>query len=92
MISGYDSKSNKGQLFWLDHLASINKVNYAAHGYAGYFLMSVMDLYWTKDLTLPDAILLVKKCLAELKIRFMGNLNDYIVKIVDKDGVRVLEL
>ena len=92
LLSGFDVASNKGQLYWLDHLASLNKVNYAAHGYASYFLMSVLDLYWTDTLDKEQAVLLVKKCLQELKIRFMGNLNDYIVKIVDKDGVNVLQI
>ncbi|KAJ3227241.1 Proteasome subunit beta type-4 [Clydaea vesicula] len=92
LISGSDPKTGVPSLFWLDHLASANKVNYTAHGYASYFILSTMDLYWHENLTLEEGLGLVKKCLKELKIRFIGNLPDFFIKVVDKNGIREIKL
>ena len=51
-----------------------------------------MDMYWHDKLTLDEGMILVKKCLAELKIRFVGNLPTFIIKVVDKDGTREVKL
>ena len=51
-----------------------------------------MDMYWHDALTLEEGKELVRKCLNELKVRFMGNLPDFICKIVDKNGIRVIDL
>lgn len=92
MIAGVDIKTGKPELYWLDHLASVNKLNYAAHGYASYFVMSTMDMYWHPDLTLEEGKELIKKCIHELKTRFMGNLPDFIVKVVSKDGIQLTKV
>lgn len=60
--------------------------------YASYFILSTMDMYWHDAMTLPEGIALVKKCLAELKIRFIGNLPGFMVKVVDKDGTREIKI
>jgi 20S proteasome subunit beta 4 len=51
-----------------------------------------MDMYWHAEMTVEEAIVLTRKCLAELKIRFIGNLPGFVVKIVDKSGIRVIEI
>jgi 20S proteasome subunit beta 4 len=68
------------------------KLDFAAHGYASYFCMSTMDRYWKEGLTLEQAIVLMKKCLAELKVRFMANLPSYIFKVITKDGIKIIEI
>jgi 20S proteasome subunit beta 4 len=85
--------SNEGvpSLYWIDNLSSMVKLDFAAHGYASYFCMSTMDRYWREGLTLDEAISLMKKCLAELKVRFMANLPKFIFKVVSKDGIKMIE-
>lgn len=54
--------------------------------------MSTMDMYWHDSLTLDEGIALVKKCMQELKVRFIGNLPDFVVKVVDAQGVREISV
>lgn len=70
----------------------MQKMNFAAHGYASYFCMSIMDRYWHDALSMEEAISLLKKCVAELRVRFIGNFPQFIVKVVDCDGVRVVDV
>jgi 20S proteasome subunit beta 4 len=92
MIAGTDPKTNTPNLFWIDHLSSMQKMNYAAHGYASYFCMSTMDRYWHPDLTRPEAIQLLKKCIHELKVRFVGNFPAFVVKVIDSQGIKTIDL
>ncbi|KAJ3329893.1 Proteasome subunit beta type-4 [Blyttiomyces sp. JEL0837] len=92
LIGGVDPKTGHPELYWLDYLSSSVKLNFTAHGYASYFCMSTMDRYWKPDLSVEEAVALLKKCLAELKVRFIGNLPNFIVKVVDKNGVREITI
>ncbi|KAJ1567521.1 Proteasome subunit beta type-2 [Cladochytrium tenue] len=92
LIGGVDPKTGAPELYWLDYLASSVKLNYAAHGYASYFCMSTMDRYWKEGLTEEEAVSLLKKCLAELNERFIVNMPSFFVKVVDKNGVREIQL
>ncbi|KAJ3098616.1 Proteasome subunit beta type-2 [Phlyctochytrium planicorne] len=91
LIGGVD-ENGVPELYWLDYLSSSVKLNFAAHGHASYFVMSTMDRYWKEGLTLEEAISLLKKCLAELKIRYLINLPDFTVKVVDRNGIREIDL
>lgn len=50
--------------------------------------MSTMDRHYKKDMNLEEAIELLKMCMEELKTRFIVNLKEYAIKVIDKDGVR----
>ena len=45
LLAGHD-KDTGPELYFLDYLASMIKLPYAAHGYGGYFILSVMDRYY----------------------------------------------
>ncbi|KAJ3385447.1 Proteasome subunit beta type-4 [Entophlyctis sp. JEL0112] len=92
LIGGVDPKTGAAELYWIDYLSACVKLDFAAHGYASYFCMSTMDRYWQPGLSLEEAKELLRKCLAELKVRFIGNLPDFTVKVVDKDGIREIVL
>ena len=79
-------------LFYIDYLASSNKLNFGAHGYCSYFVLSLFDKYWKKDMNLEEGKVLMKRCIAEIQKRFMVNQPNFMIKIVDKDGSRVFEL
>ena len=79
-------------IYWIDHLSSMVELKYGAHGYASYFCMSLMDRYWKQDLNLEEAKELMRKCLAELKTRFLGNFPEFIIKVVSKDGIEQINL
>ena len=90
MIAGYDEE-NGPELYWLDYLGSMNKVNFAAHGYGSNFTLSTLDRYYQKDMTLEEALDVLRKCVHELKVRFLINLPGFCVKVTDKNGIRKLE-
>lgn len=92
IIAGTDADKGTPELYWMDHLSSMQKMDYAAHGYASYFCMSTMDRYWHNQINEEEAIALLKKCIEELRIRFVGNFPLFTVKIVSSKGIRVVDL
>jgi len=36
-------------MFYMDYLGSMHQMNVAAHGYASYFALSIMDRYWVSS-------------------------------------------
>jgi 20S proteasome alpha/beta subunit len=65
---------------------------YGALMFAGaYFILSVMDKYYEKNMTVEQALRLVDKCIWEIGTRMVASPGSYLVKIVDKDGARLLE-
>ena len=91
LLAGYDANDGPS-LYFLDMYAAMCKVDFAAHGYAANFILSVFDRDWKKGMTVDEGIDVIKKCLHELKTRFLIDQPLFLIKIVDKDGVRVLSL
>jgi len=91
LIAGYDDVEKTTDLFFMDYLASMIELPYCAHGYGGYFTLSTMDAYYKPELTLPEGMELLKKCVAELSKRFVVNLPTFKVKIIDANGIRDAE-
>ncbi|CAG8506299.1 498_t:CDS:10 [Dentiscutata erythropus] len=92
LIAGYDITTSKPHLYWIDYLGSSIEVPFAAHGYGAYYCMSILDRYHHPDLTLDEAKVLIKKCIDELKSRFVFNLLDFKIKVTDQDGIREIDL
>ena len=47
LIAGHDETDGPA-LYFMDYLASLQEVPYAAHGYGAYFTLSVLDRYYKK--------------------------------------------
>ncbi|CAH3161712.1 unnamed protein product [Porites lobata] len=86
LIAGYD-EANGPELYFMDWLASLQKVPFAAHGYGSFFSLSIMDRYYRPGLTREEARELLQKCIEEVQRRFLVRLPDFFIRIVDKDGV-----
>ena len=67
-------------------------MNFGVHGYAASFMLSVLDSQWKENMTLEEGLELARMCVNQLKMRFLMNQPKFIVKIVDKDGTRNVEL
>merc|ERR1719231_37513 len=52
LLAGVDSAGPA--LYYLDYLGSLQKVNFAAHGYCSYFALAIMDRYWKEGMTLQE--------------------------------------
>lgn len=92
MVGGYDIVDNEAKLYWIDYLGSKAQVPYAAHGYASYYLLSMFDRHMTPTTPLEVALALLKKGFAELEMRMPLSLGGFLTKVVDKDGVRIVDV
>jgi len=95
LLGGYDVTEQQPSLYFIDYLASIQKVPYAAHGYGAYFALSIMDKYCRplqqeQKLTPEAALEVMKKCIEEVRRRLVVNSPSFIIKLVDKNGIKVL--
>jgi len=94
LLGGYDENKDGGgaaSLYWMDYLAALTKVKYGAQGYASNFCLSIMDKDWKDGLTQDEAVEIVEKCIKELQVRFLLSQTNFLIKVVDKDGVRTLK-
>ena len=86
LLAGYDADADEASLYFMDYLASCQKVNSGGHGYGGMFCLSLFDKHWKPRMSRADAANLVDKCIAEVRTRLVTAPTKYHVKIVDKDG------
>ena len=87
LLGGVDPITHKPSLFWLDYLASLAPVPYAAHGYAQYYCLSILDKHHHPDITLHQGIKILELCTDELKRRMPIDFKGMTVKAVTKDGI-----
>ncbi|KAL8449575.1 hypothetical protein Emed_003007 [Eimeria media] len=90
MVAGCDEGGPS--LFWVDYLASMVPVTKGAHGYAGYFVEGLLDRWYKEDMSEEEALEVLRKCKHELTNRFIVSQTEFVVKIVNKDGVREVEI
>lgn len=90
LIAGYDEQQNTPSLFYMDYLAALQEVPYAAHGYGSFFTMSVIDRLYKPGLSRDEAQDILQQALDEVQRRFIINLPMFQVRIIDKDGVHQL--
>lgn len=88
LIAGFDSEGP--QLYWMDYMGTMQKVSYGAHGYASYFVSSIMANSYCNQLSLEQALDIAKQCVFELRKRMMVAQDSFIVKLVDSEGIKVL--
>ncbi|GJQ87882.1 hypothetical protein Trydic_g1152 [Trypoxylus dichotomus] len=89
MLAGYD-KQEGPQLYFMDYLASLANVKYAAHGYGGFFSLSIMDRYHFPNLSREAGYELMKKCVKEVHERLIVNLPNFKVQMIDENGIHNL--
>jgi 20S proteasome subunit beta 4 len=91
LLGGYDEKVG-GSLYFLDYMASLQKVPYGAQGHAAAFCLSIMDReYLPGKCTEEAALKILRQCIHELKVRFLISQPNFIIKKVDKEGVTVVD-
>ena len=78
-------------LYYIDYLASMNKMDFAVHGYASNFILGILDKLYRPDMKLEEVLDLLRTCLKELKTRFVIKAPVFTVKVVDQNGARSLE-
>lgn len=90
LLAGFDEDAGPS-LYWMDYLATMHKMNIAGSGYGSYFVLSMFDRLWRADLSQEEALELMEKGVAEVKSRLVVAPPTYIVKVIDKDGIRTVK-
>ena len=86
-MAGFD-KEKGAELYYIDYIASLHKVDKGAFGYGSYFALSLMDRLYHKDMSVDEAIALIDKIIIEIRSRLVVAPPNFVIKIVDKDGAR----
>ncbi|KAF9242286.1 nucleophile aminohydrolase [Melanogaster broomeanus] len=92
LVGGYDLADHKPNLYWIDYLGTVVDVPFAAHGYGSYFALSLLDRYHNPEASLEEGLATLKRCIEEVAKRVVVSPEKYKVKVVDKDGIREVEL
>ncbi|KAK9801378.1 hypothetical protein WJX73_003064 [Symbiochloris irregularis] len=90
LIAGYD-KGKGPSLYWCDYLATMHKMNIAGTGYGSYFVLSMFDRLWHKELTEEEGLALMLKGIDEVKKRLVVAPPSYCIKIIDANGTRTIK-
>ncbi|KDR81346.1 hypothetical protein GALMADRAFT_239191 [Galerina marginata CBS 339.88] len=92
LLGGYDTATYDPHLYWIDYLGTMTEVPFAAHGYGAYFALSLLDRYHDPSASLEEGLATLKRCIDEVSKRLVVSPGKYKIKVVDKDGVREVEL
>ena len=88
LLGGYDERTDKPQLFWIDYLASCAPLPYAAHGYAQYYCLAILDKHHHPDIDFEQGMKILRMCTDELKRRLPIDFKGVEVKVITKEGIR----
>ena len=90
LLGGYDDSAGAASLYFIDMYASCQKVKFGVHGHASNFLLSIFDRMYEENINEEAALGIIEKCIEELHTRFLISQPNFVIKIVDSDGVRIL--
>ncbi|KAL1631912.1 Proteasome subunit beta type-4 [Neofusicoccum ribis] len=89
LLGGMDPITDKPSLYWIDYLAALAPVPYAAHGYAQYYCLSILDKHHHPDISLDQGMKILRMCSDELKRRLPIDFKGLVVKVITKEGIQV---
>lgn len=88
LLGGWDPIAQKPSLYWCDYLAALASVPYAAHGYAQYYCLSILDKHHNPNIDFEQGMKILRMCTDELKRRLPIDFKGVIVKVITADGIR----
>jgi 20S proteasome subunit beta 4 len=97
LLGGYDINQLTGvgqsSLYYLDYMGTLHPISYGCQGYAQMFCAGIMDRDYKSSMNLmteQDAFDIITKCIKEMHTRFLVSQPNFIIKCIDKDGIRVI--
>ena len=95
LIAGVDLEQDGAaspSLHYLDYLGTLQVLPFVVHGHAQNFLLSLLDKEYKPGMGEAELLEIVRSCRAELVERFLVKPGKFMVKVVDKQGTRIVEL
>lgn len=92
LLAGYDTATGAPSLNWIDYLGTQAELPYGAHGYAAFYCTSLFDRHYRPDMGVEEGLELMRMAVRELEKRMPVDFKGVYVKVVDKEGVRDVEL
>jgi 20S proteasome subunit beta 4 len=86
ILAGYDPNTGDSSLYFMDYLGTLADVQYTAHGYGSYFVLSTLDRYHKPDMTKEEAEDLLLRCVLEIQKRLVINLPSFSYYFIDENG------
>jgi 20S proteasome subunit beta 4 len=88
---GESKPDGSGSYLWyLDYLGTMQRIPFGTQGYGGTFCTAIIDRYYREDLTEAESTALMAQCVAEVQKRLIISTPKFIVKIINKDGIKTL--
>lgn len=91
LLGGYDTNTDTPLLTWIDYLASRGDLPYAAHGYAQYYCLSLLDKHHHPEISEEQGLKILRLCTDELKRRLPIDMKGFLVQVVNRDGIKTVE-
>ena len=90
LIGGCDinKETPETSLYWIDYLGTNVELPYAAHGYAAFYALSLLDRHYKPDLNEEEGIKLLQLCNKELSTRMPIDFKGLRVKVINSQGVK----
>ncbi len=94
IVGGYSTNERdqaRVQLFSIDYLGAMVSANVVAHGFCQFFALGIGDRLWKEDLSVDEALAMLQIMVNELGKRMAAYPHCIFVRIIDAQGIRVLE-
>ena len=94
VVGGYSTNERdqeRAQLFSIDYMGAMVSANVVAHGFCQFFALGVGDRLWKEDLTVEEGLAMLQIIVNELGKRMAAYPHCIFVRIIDAQGIRVLE-
>eukprot|EP01055_Gregarina_sp_Pseudo9_P000166 Gregarina_sp_Pseudo_9__165@NODE_1109_length_1869_cov_68_127322_g1036_i0_p2_GENE_NODE_1109_length_1869_cov_68_127322_g1036_i0NODE_1109_length_1869_cov_68_127322_g1036_i0_p2_ORF_typecomplete_len197_score22_20Proteasome/PF00227_26/3_8e32_NODE_1109_length_1869_cov_68_127322_g1036_i011991789 len=89
VMAGYNKEEDRAELYRIDWFGTLCESRACAHGYGSHFVLGLLDRECKADMDVEEAMRILKLCFAELKQRFLLSQSAFLVKVCDKDGIKV---
>ena len=94
VVGGFSTNQRdkeRAQLYSIDYLGAMVSANVVAHGFCQYFALAIGDRLWKEDLTVKEGLHMLQVMVNELGKRMAAYPHSVFVRIIDANGIRVLD-
>ena len=94
VVGGFSTNERdqvRAQLYSIDYLGAMISANVVAHGFCQFFALGIGDRLWKEDLTVEEALVMLQIIVNELGKRMAIYPHCVFVRIIDAQGIRVLD-